>query len=75
MASFYNLYSDDGLAAFWAIYEILEDVIVHPLTNGDNVAPKSFVISKYMLREVGLRFPLLLDLYYLLNWLKLSLEC
>ena len=33
------------------------------------------MVNSYMLKEVGLRFPLPADLCYLLNGLKMSLEC
>ena len=75
MPSLYNSHSNDGLIAFWKACEIPNDVISHPFTEGENVALTFLVLSNYMLREVGLHFPLPLDVSFLLNEHRLSLEC
>ena len=71
----YDLSSADGLRAFCEAVGTPDGVSIHPFQDGADITPDAFVLSSYMLLEVGLRFPLSVDLCYLLNGLRLSLGC
>ena len=75
MAFHYDLSTPEGLRAFHEAAEIPEDVEVQPDGIGMERPRDAVVLSSYMILEVGLRFPLPLDLCHLLNGLRLSLEC
>ena len=75
MALDYDLTTEVGLETFRVLCEVLRDIVISLFVDGSNRLAGSIIISSYMLREVGLRFPLPRDLCYLLNGLKMTLEC
>ena len=75
MASEFDLTSEEGLEAFRTACEVPRDVIIGPYEEGMDRPVGSVIISSYMLREVGLRFPIPKDLCYLLDGLRMTLEC
>ena len=75
MVSEFDLVIEEGLEAFRTSCEVPGEVLISPFVAGEDKPEGSVTISSYMLREVGLRFPLSRDLCYLLNGLRMSLEC
>ena len=75
MAFPYDLSTLEGLQAIREAAEVLDGMDVQPNGRGVKSPRDAMVLSSYMMLEVRLRFPLPLDLCYLLNGLRLSLEC
>ena len=71
----YDLFTPDRLLAFCEAVEVPDGVSIQSIREGMENPLDAIVLSSYMLLEVGLRFPLSMDLCYLLNGLRLSLEC
>ena len=74
MAFPYDLSTPEGFLAFRKAAKVPDGVGIQPVLEGVENPRDAVVLSSYMMLEVGLRFPLSVDLCYLLNGLRLSLE-
>ena len=75
MAFPYDLSTPEGLLAFREAAKVPDGVGIQPVREGVENPRDAVVLSSYIILEVGLRFPLPVDLCYLLNELRLWLEC
>ena len=71
----YYLFTPNGFRTFREAAEVPDGVSIQPIRKGVENPQDAIVLSNYMLLEVRLRFQLSMDLCYLLNGLRLSLEC